>query len=112
MSPLETELASLHQPLLRFAKLPPGQRDSAEVRELAGWGCKTTMHVVRLLAPRLSAEDHTKDIDFTPAGIQARREAGLIDAREVIEQAPWAHAHGDAHEGVHVNDHLSSCSTA
>jgi NTE family protein len=93
-------------------KLPPAQRDSAEVRELAGWGCKTTMHVVRLLAPRLAAEDHTKDIDFTPAGIRARREAGLIDAREVIEQAPWEHAQGHAHEGVHVHDHLSSCSTA
>ena len=63
--------------------LPPSQRDTADVRELAGWGCKTTMHIVRLLAPRLAAEDHTKDIDFTAAGIRARREAGLIDAREV-----------------------------
>ena len=40
--------------------------------ELAGWGCRTTMHVVRLLAPKLDGEDHTKDIDFTPAGIRAR----------------------------------------
>jgi NTE family protein len=91
--------------------LPPSQRDSADVRELASWGCKTTMHVVRLLAPRLAAEDHTKDIDFTAAGIRARREAGLIDAREVIEQAPWQHEASEMHEGVHVHDHLSSCST-
>jgi NTE family protein len=89
--------------------LPPSARDTPAARELAGWGCKTTMHVVRLLAPRLAAEDHTKDIDFTPAGIRARREAGLIDAREVIAQAPWRHAHAGAHEGVHVHDHLSSC---
>ncbi len=91
--------------------LSPAQRESAAVRELASWGCKTTMHVVRLLAPRLAAEDHTKDIDFTAAGIRARREAGLIDAREVIEQAPWRHEAGEMHEGVHVHDHLSSCST-
>jgi NTE family protein len=92
--------------------LPPGVRQGEAARELASWGCQTTMHVVRLLAPRLAAEDHTKDIDFTPAGIRARREAGLIDTREVIEQAPWEHAHGQVHEGVHVHDHVSSCSTA
>jgi NTE family protein len=92
--------------------LSPAQRESAAVRELAGWGCKTTMHVVRLLAPRLAAEDHTKDIDFTAAGVRARREAGLIDAREVIDQAPWQHEADGAHEGVHVHDHLSRCSTA
>jgi NTE family protein len=91
--------------------LPPGVRNTPEAQELAGWGCKTTMHVVRLLAPRLDAEDHTKDIDFTAAGIRARREAGLIDAREVIAQAPWQHEAGEMHEGVHVHDHLSSCST-
>jgi NTE family protein len=91
--------------------IPPSQRDTAAVRELAGWGCQTTMHIVRLLAPRLAAEDHTKDIDFTAAGIRARRDAGLIDAREVIAQAPWQHRAGEMHEGVHVHDHLSSCST-
>jgi NTE family protein len=91
--------------------LPEKARESAAVRELAGWGCRTTMHVVRLLAPRLAAEDHTKDIDFTPAGIRARRDAGLIDAREVIEQAPWLHTHDGEHEGVIVHDHLSRCST-
>ena len=88
--------------------LPTGQRDTPEGRELAGWGCKTTMHIVRLLAPRLAAEDHTKDIDFTPAGIRARCEAGFIDAQEVIAQAPWQQA-VDPHEGVLVHDHLSSC---
>jgi NTE family protein len=92
-------------------QLPPSQRGTPAVQELAAWGCKTTMHIVRLLAPRLAAEDHTKDIDFTPAGIHARREAGLIDAREVIAQAPWQRPVPE-HEGVMVHDHLSSCSTA
>jgi NTE family protein len=92
-------------------QLPVARRQSPEVQELAAWGCRTTMHVVRLLAPRLAAEDHTKDIDFTPAGIRARREAGLIDAREVIAQAPWKRPVPE-HEGVMVHDHLSRCSTA
>ena len=29
------------------------------------------MHVVRLLAPRLDNEDHTKDVDFSPSGIRS-----------------------------------------
>ena len=86
--------------------LPAGQRDTPEGRELAGWGCKTTVHIVRLLAPRLASEDHTKDIDFTPAGIRVRCEAGFADAQEVIELAPWQQP-ADAHEGVLVHDHLS-----
>jgi NTE family protein len=65
------------------------------------------MHVVRLLAPRLAAEDHTKDIDFTPAGIRARCGAGVADTEEVIALAPWRQAI-DPHEGVMVYDHLSS----
>jgi hypothetical protein len=35
-------------------------------------------------------EDHTKDIDFTPAGIRARRQAGYADARKMLEAAPWS----------------------
>ena len=67
--------------------LPPEkQRDC---RELAAWGCHTTMHVVRLLAPTLDSEDFFKDIDFSGAGIRRRWEAGLDDARRMIARAPW-----------------------
>src|SRR5687767_7216063 len=31
-------------------RVSEGRRNSAELRELASWGCGTTMHVVRLLA--------------------------------------------------------------
>ena len=48
------------------------------------------MHVVRLLAPSLEGEDHTKDIDFSPAGIRSRREAGYADTSRVLELAPWS----------------------
>jgi len=42
------------------------------------------MHVVRLLAPRLDHEDHTKDVDFTPTGIRKRWAAGYANACRVI----------------------------
>jgi NTE family protein len=62
------------------------------------------MHVVRLLAPPLDGEDHTKDIDFSPAGIRRRRrEAGYQDTRRVLATAPWA-AEFDPIEGFILHE--------
>jgi len=83
--------------------VPERSRSSDEVRELASWGCGTTMHVVRLVAPRLDGEDHTKDIDFTPAGIRARWKAGYEATRRVLQREPW-HATVDPIEGVVIHD--------
>ena len=47
------------------------------------------MHVVRLLVPRLDKENHTKDIDFTPAGIRARWEAGYADTNRALTRQAW-----------------------
>lgn len=80
-------------------QLPAARRNDPEVQELASWGCGTTMHVAHLLAPRLEGEDHTKDIDFTSAGVHARRAAGYADTRRMIERAPWT-APVDPIEGV------------
>jgi NTE family protein len=68
---------------------PDEARNSGAVRELAGYGCVTQMHVVRLLAPRLENENHTKDIDFSPSGIRMRREAGYEATMRALQQAPW-----------------------
>jgi len=87
------------------AKLPADARNSAEVRELAGYGCFTQMHVVRLLAPRLDNENHTKDVDFTPSGIQRRWEAGYLHTRRVLEQAPWQ-GEFDPLEGVILHEQV------
>jgi NTE family protein len=73
-----------------IAHIPEDSRASAAVRELAGWGCLTRMHVVRLLAPRLPNEDHTKDVDFSPSGIGKRWDAGYESAQRAIRQKPWA----------------------
>jgi NTE family protein len=84
-------------------ELPAKVRDSAKAKELASWGCGTTMHVARLVAPKLDREDHTKDIDFTPAGIRSRRLAGYEDTKRMIERAPWT-APVDPMDGVVIHD--------
>jgi NTE family protein len=71
------------------AHLPPEIRQRDDVRALAAYGCVTKMHVVRLLAPPVGANDSSKDIDFSPAGIRARWQAGYRETRNVIERAPW-----------------------
>lgn len=85
-------------------KLPTEVRDTPEVKALSAYGCKTRMHVVRLLAPRLKNEDHTKDIDFSPGGIEARWRAGLADMRATLAAKPWDAPH-DAEEGFILHDH-------
>jgi NTE family protein len=80
-------------------QIPAGKQADPMVKELSAWGCGTTMHVAHLLAPRVEGEDHTKDIDFTPAGITARREAGYVDTMKMVRQAPWQ-APSDPIEGV------------
>jgi len=71
------------------ARLPDAERDRPEVRELMGYGCQTRMHVVQLLAPQLDHEDHTKDVDFSPSGIQRRWDAGYAHTRAVLAREPW-----------------------
>jgi NTE family protein len=71
------------------ARLSDDDRNSDAVKELASYGCTTRMHVVQLLAPRLSRENHTKDIDFSRSGIRHRWEAGFEHTRAMLEQKPW-----------------------
>ena len=81
-------------------QIPGAKHDDPHVKELASWGCGTTMHVAHLVAPRLEAEDHTKDIDFSSAGVRARQQAGYADTLRMIERAPWTQAAADPIEGV------------
>ncbi len=83
--------------------IPEAQRNSDSVRELASWGCKTQMHIVRLLAPRLETEDHTKDVDFSPSGIRRRWEAGYVNTQLAIEKQPWV-GEFDPLEGVFLHE--------
>ena len=83
--------------------LSPEKKNAAHLQKLDTWGCSTTMHVVRLLAPALASEDFWKDIDFSSAGISARWQAGLEDARRMIGEAPWR-APVDPMEGVVMHE--------
>jgi NTE family protein len=87
--------------LVKF--IPEANRDHTMVRDLAEFGCLTQMHVVRLLAPRLDNENHTKDIDFSPNGIRLRWEAGYSDTTRALKRAAWEDE-CDPLEGVILHD--------
>jgi NTE family protein len=83
--------------------IPEDARNHPVVKDLAEYGCLTRMHVVRLLAPRLDNENHTKDIDFSPTGIRLRWEAGRADTVRALRRAPWNDA-CDPLEGVILHE--------
>jgi len=83
--------------------LPEDVRNTRHAQELASWGCHTVMHVVRLLAPQLENENHTKDVDFSPSSIRARWEAGYTQTMSALEQAPWE-GNFDPIEGVILHE--------
>jgi NTE family protein len=80
-------------------EMTPAKAANAHIKELTAWGCGTTVHVAHLVAPRISGEDQSKDIDFSTAGITARREAGYADTLRMIERSPWQ-GEWDPIEGV------------
>jgi NTE family protein len=84
-------------------RMPEEARNDPVVKDLAEYGCLTRMHVVRLLAPRLDNENHTKDIDFSVAGIRQRWEAGYADTTRELRRAPWNEP-CDPLEGVILHD--------
>ncbi len=87
------------------ARLSENERRDAAVRELISYGCPTRMHVVRLLAPQLDRETHTKDIDFSPSGIMRRWDAGYAHTRSVLERKPWI-GEFDPLAGVVLHEHM------
>jgi NTE family protein len=84
-------------------RLPENLRNTPETKALAAYGCPTVMHVVRLLAPQLDNENHTKDVDFSPGSITARWQAGYDKTMRALEQASWEHEF-DPLDGVILHD--------
>jgi NTE family protein len=91
--------------------IPEDARKDPLVKDLAEYGCLTRMHVVRLLAPRLDNENHTKDIDFSPTGIRLRWEAGYADTIRALRRSPWDDA-CDPLEGVILHEPLPDVAAA
>lgn len=84
-------------------RLPASSLATSEVREMTGYGCGTVMHLMRLVAPRLPDEDHTKDMDFNASRIRQRWQAGLADARRTLARQAWLEAVGPM-DGLVVHD--------
>jgi NTE family protein len=100
----QRQLHNMRHVIRDLAKLlPEDVRNTEQARALAAFGCHTTMHVVRLLAPQLENENHTKDVDFTPASIRMRWEAGYAKTMRALDQAPWE-GEFDPHEGVLLHE--------
>ncbi len=100
----QRQIHTLRRAVARLAEMLPEQlRGTEEVKALAAYGCRTRMHVVRLLVPALENEDHAKDIDFSPSGIAARRKAGYDHTRRVLDERPWE-APTDEDEGFVLHE--------
>ena len=69
--------------------LPESQRQTPEVKEMAGYGCGTFMHIVRINAVPHKNEDYLREIDFTTAGIGRRWRAGYEDTMRTLDRRPW-----------------------
>jgi NTE family protein len=93
------------------ACLPEAERNCDAVRELAGYGCQTRMHVVELLAPQLDMESHTKDVDFSSSGIMQRWDAGYAHTKAVLDRRPWV-GEFDPLSGVILHEQMEIMPTA
>jgi NTE family protein len=81
--------------------IPADRREAAEVKELLGWGCGTTMQVIELDAPPLGGDDLHKDIDFSSGAIGRRWAAGYENTARMLDKAPWREP-PDPMEGIAV----------
>jgi NTE family protein len=93
------------------ARLPEDALNDPAIRELTGYGCQTRMHVVQLMTPQLADETHTKDIDFSAAGIMRRWDAGYAHTRAVLERKPWV-GEFDPLTGVVLHEQVETMSLA
>jgi NTE family protein len=69
--------------------LPEETRETPAVKEMAGYGCGTLMHIVRINALSNKNDDYLREIDFTPEGINTRWQAGYADTMRMLQRRPW-----------------------
>ena len=78
------------------------------LRDLARLGCGSVFHLVFLQVPRLSGEDHNKDIEFAAGRVAERWAAGLEDTRRALREKPWEREKVARTEGIVVHDYSSA----
>jgi len=69
--------------------MPEDLRQKPEVKEMAGYGCGTFMHIVRINANPHKNDDLLREIDFSQDGIQRRWRAGYEDTARTLDRRPW-----------------------
>jgi NTE family protein len=69
--------------------MPEELRNKPEVKEMAGYGCSTLMHIVRINANPEKNDDLLREIDFSAEGIQTRWRAGYEDTVRTLGRRPW-----------------------
>ena len=91
----QQQLHQLRHVVAQLGRAIPESQRTPEIRSLLRHGCLTRMHVVRLLAPAVMGEDHSKDIDFSANGIRTRWDAGYAETARVLNTRPWEKSYGD-----------------
>ena len=81
------QLRHMVRELIRL--MPESLRETPEVKEMAGYGCGTLMHIVRINATPSDHEDYLRDLDFSRSGIQRRWQSGYADTKRTLERRPW-----------------------
>jgi NTE family protein len=69
--------------------MPDNLRNTPEVKEMAGYGCGTFMHIVRINANPERNDDLLREIDFSSQGIVDRWQAGYADTVRTLKRRPW-----------------------
>lgn len=69
--------------------LPEESKNSPRAKELAGWGCTTTMHLVEINAQPIAGENNSRDFDFSRAAVQTCWRAGYVDTCRMLARQPW-----------------------
>jgi NTE family protein len=87
---MEQELHRLRHGISMLAgRLSADAESESDIADSIGLGCRSVYHLVRLQAPRLDHESHTKDIDFVPSSIEARWLAGKTDMLRALAARVW-----------------------
>jgi len=110
--PRQEHIHQLRHMVRELVRLMPEElRATPQVREMAGYGCGTFMHIVRINATPAANEDYLRDIDFTSGGIERRWQSGYADTMRTLERRPWE-IPIDPMVGVAVHDSDAPDSTA
>jgi len=102
--PRQEHIHQLRRMVRELVRLMPDDlRETPEVKEIAGYGCGTFMHLVRINATPQDHEDYLRDLDFSAEGIERRWQSGYADTKRMLERRPWD-APVDQMVGVAVHD--------